>query len=150
MFLSTHEKQLDAKRRLLVPQEFRTAALQPFGEVESFSGVYCFAMKSQACIECGGAQFFERYQSLIEAEPFASPKRRLLEQHIYGGMSRLNFDPAGRITLPEAVCETYGIRDQVVLLGLRDRFQIWSPEAYAVHVAQTEAENTELFAELGI
>lgn len=150
MFLSTHEKQLDAKRRLLVPQEFRAAAQQPFSDIEAFSGVYCFALKSLACLECGGPQFFDRYRRLIEAEPFASPKRRLLEQHIYGGMVRLNFDPAGRITLPESVCDAYGIRDGVVLLGLSDRFQIWSPEAYAADVAKKEADNAALFAELGI
>ncbi|MFT4091758.1 MAG: division/cell wall cluster transcriptional repressor MraZ [Asticcacaulis sp.] len=134
----------------MVPQEFRTIAQQPFSDIEVFSGVYCFALKSQSCLECGGPQFFDRYRRLIEAEPFASPKRRMLEQHIYGGMVRLNFDPAGRITLPEAVCASYGISDKVVLLGLSDRFQIWSPEAFEVEVTSKAPDKAALFAELGI
>ena len=36
MFLSTYEKQLDGKRRLLIPQEFRTA------DNGAEHGVFCF------------------------------------------------------------------------------------------------------------
>jgi hypothetical protein len=36
VFLSTFEKQLDSKRRIVVPLEFRAAVAGPFG------GVFCF------------------------------------------------------------------------------------------------------------
>ena len=43
VFLSSHEKPIDAKRRLLVPQDFRAAALIPVPGIENFEGVYAFA-----------------------------------------------------------------------------------------------------------
>ncbi|ESQ79801.1 division/cell wall cluster transcriptional repressor MraZ [Asticcacaulis sp. YBE204] len=150
MFLSTHEKQLDAKRRLLVPQDFRAAALVPFEGIDSFDGVYCFAMKTLGCLECGGAEFFSHYKTLIDAQPFGSAARRGLEARIYSGMSRLSFDTAGRVTLPDALCEQFNIREAVLLTGLYDRFQIWNPDAYAAHLAQQDGDLSGLFAELGL
>ncbi|MFT3997416.1 MAG: division/cell wall cluster transcriptional repressor MraZ [Asticcacaulis sp.] len=150
MFLSTHEKQLDAKRRLLVPQDFRAAALMPFEGVESFDGLYAFALKSLGCIECGGGEFFSHYKKIVDAQPYGSPARRALEARIYGGMVRLSFDTAGRVTLPDALCEPFGLKEGVVLTGLYDRFQIWSPQTYAAHVAQQDEGLSDVFAEYGL
>lgn len=150
MFLSTHEKQLDAKRRLLVPQDFRVAAQIPYEGIETFKGVYGFAMETLGCVECGGAPFFSHYKHLIDARAFGSVERRALERRIYGGMSRLDFDTAGRVTLPDALCEQFGLKDTVLLVGLYDRFQIWNPQAYAAHTATQDAGLADVFAELGI
>jgi MraZ protein len=48
-------------------------------------------------------------------------------------MRQLPFDSAGRIVLPEGLCEEMGITDWVALVGLGDRFQIWSLDAYKAH-----------------
>jgi len=145
VFLSSHEKQLDSKRRLLVPQDFRAAALLPGKELEAFDGVYGFSAVEAECLECGGAAFFERYRALIERHPVGSPTRRALEHKVYGGMQRLNFDTAGRITLPESLCARFGLTADVVMVGLYDRFQVWSPKAYETYAAQQEALARDVF-----
>ncbi len=145
MFLSSHEKQLDSKRRLLVPQDFRAAALLPGETLEAFDGVYCFSAVEAECLECGGAAFFERYRALIERYPVGSPTRRALEHKVYGGMTRLNFDTAGRITLPESLCARFGLTSDVIMVGLYDRFQVWSPKAYDAYVAQQDALARDVF-----
>lgn len=150
MFLSTHEKQLDAKRRLLVPQDFRAAALVPFDGMDGFDGLYAFALKSLGCVECGGAQFFSHYKKIVDAQPFGSAPRRILEARIFGDMAKLNFDTAGRMTLPDTLCEQFGLKDAVLLVGLYDRFQIWNPDAYAAHLATQEAELSGVLTELGL
>jgi MraZ protein len=133
VFLSTFEKQLDSKRRIVVPQEFRAAA------AGSFDGVFCFPSIEADCLEGGGKALFDRYEGLIEELPFGDPIRSSLEFVVYGGMSQLAFDAAGRITLPEKLCEEFGITDWVVVVGLKDRFQIWDREAYR---ARREAEKS--------
>jgi hypothetical protein len=37
-------------------------------------------------------------------------------------------DKAGRICLPEGMARAAGIKDEAVLVGLLDRFEIWNPE----------------------
>ena len=142
MFLSTFEKQLDAKRRIVVPQEFRALAAGPF------DGVFCFPSIESDCIEGGGKPLFDRYLSVIEELEFGDPLRTALETSVLGGMAKLSFDTAGRITLPEALCEMFGLTDWVVVVGLGDRFQIWSREAFQTHRAASRDLAREGLAKL--
>ncbi len=138
MFLSSHGKQLDSKRRLLVPQDFRICALLPHEGVDPFEGLYCFAAINASCLECGGAAFFASYRDVINEYPPLSPTRKALEHRFYASMHRLGFDTAGRITLPEALCERFGLTGDVLLTGLGDSFQIWEPAAYATYADEQE------------
>jgi len=127
VFLSTFEKQLDQKRRIVVPADFRALASGPF------DGVFCFPSIEADCIEGGGLPLFNQYKSLIDELSFGDPLRSALETVVLGGMHRLSFDTAGRITLPEELCEAFGLKQDVVLVGLGDRFQIWERDAFRAH-----------------
>jgi MraZ protein len=130
VFLSTFEKQLDSKRRIVVPLDFRAAIAGPF------DGVFCFPSIEADCIEGGGKALFDQYKALIETDfAFGDPLRSALETSVYGGMNQLGFDTAGRITLPETLCEDFGLTDWVAVVGMGDRFQIWSRDAFRAHRA---------------
>ena len=123
MFISTFEKQLDSKRRIVAPQEFRAT-------VAPFDGLFCFPSIEAVCIEGGGRALFDAYAAVIDEFPFADPMRTALETSIMGGMVQLSFDTAGRVTLPEHLCEMFGLSDWVVIIGLGERFQIWGRDAF--------------------
>ncbi|HEY2658129.1 MAG TPA: division/cell wall cluster transcriptional repressor MraZ [Caulobacteraceae bacterium] len=124
MFLSTFEKPVDSKRRIVVPQEFRASVSGPF------DGVVCFPSIEADCIEGGGKALFDRYQNLINELEVGDPLRYDLEFTVLGGMAQLSFDTAGRVTLPDNLCQMFEITDQAVIVGLGDRFQIWRPEVF--------------------
>jgi len=124
MFLSTFEKQLDAKRRIVVPQDYRAALSGPQ------DGVFVFPSIRSNCIEGGGQQLFDRYGAMADELEFGDELRDSIERNVFGEMQRLSFDTAGRITLPEALCEQFGLTDWVAVVGMRDRFEIWERDAY--------------------
>jgi len=124
VFFSTFEKQLDAKRRIVVPAEFRAVVSGPF------DGVFCFPSVEADCIEGGGKALFDRNEALIAELDPGDPLRYALEFTLRGGMAKLSFDTAGRITLPEILCDQFGLTDWVTVVGLGDRFQVWSKAAY--------------------
>jgi MraZ protein len=128
VFLSTFEKQLDSKRRIVAPQDYRAA-------VAPFDGLFLFPSIEADCLEGGGPKLFEQYQSLIAELGFGDPLRTALETSVLGGMHKLSFDTAGRITLPDALCQEFGIDDWVAVVGMGERFQIWSREAFRTHRA---------------
>jgi MraZ protein len=142
VFLSTFEKQLDAKRRIVVPVEFRALTAGPF------DGVFCFPSFESDCIEGGGQTLFDRYKAVIEELEFGDPLRGALETSFYAGLNRLNYDVAGRITLPEAVCDMFGLTDWVTIVGLGDRFQIWNREAFQARRAEARAAAQAGLAEM--
>ncbi|MGI8839965.1 MAG: division/cell wall cluster transcriptional repressor MraZ [Caulobacteraceae bacterium] len=129
MFLSTVEKQLDAKRRIVLPADFRAEA------ASAFDGVFCYPSIAADCIEGGGQALFDTWLKVIEELAFGDPLRTALETSVLGGMARLSYDSAGRITLPEILCEAFGLKDWVSVVGIGDRFQIWPREAFQVHKA---------------
>lgn len=129
MFLSTFEKQLDSKRRIVVPVEFRAHLAGPF------EGVFCFPSIEFDCIEGGGRALFDRYGAMIDELQFGDPLRTALETSVRAGMHTLSFDSAGRITLPEALCNDMGLSDWVVIAGMGERFQIWDRDAFQAHRA---------------
>ncbi len=140
VFISTYEKQLDAKRRIVAPVEYRTA-------VAPFDGLFCFPSIEADCLEGGGKALFDSYAKLIDEFPFGDPTRTALETAIMGGMAQLSFDTAGRITLPESFCEMFGLTDWVTLVGLGDRFQIWPRAAFRDRARlQREAAQAGLLA----
>lgn len=119
VFLGTYEKQLDGKRRLLIPQEFRTA------DNGAEHGVFCFLAIGADCLEAGGDKLMAEYVARIEALPFGSAERDALEESFYAAQRPLAYDGGGRITLPESLCEDAGLGDDVVITGMGARFRIW-------------------------
>jgi len=133
VFLSTYEKQLDGKRRLLIPQEYRTA------DNGAEHGVFCFFSITADCLEAGGDRLMAEYVARIEALPFGSDRRTALEEVFYAGQRPLAYDGGGRITLPEGLCEEAGLGDDVVIVGLGPRFQIWDRARWNARKAERRA-----------
>ena len=118
-----------------MPHDFRATATGAASgaDAEKFEGVFCFPSIEADCLEGGGEALFKQYLSLIEELPFGDPLRSALETTVLGGHNRLAFDAAGRITLPEMLCEQFGLTDWVSVVGMGDRFQIWSKPAFEAH-----------------
>ena len=91
VFLSTFEKQLDAKRRIVVPQEFRAAVSAPF------DGVFCFPSIEADCLEGGGKALFDRYAALIEELPFQQ-HRSAAREAARAGLADLRAAQRSRLT----------------------------------------------------
>ena len=124
VFLSTYEKPLDAKRRFVVPADFRNI------EDGSHEELFVFPCLSEPCLEAGGVVLKKQYESLVAQLPFGHDSRKSLTLKVFAQSRTLTYDTAGRITLPEAMCARFGLRDEVVLVGMMDRILIWEPEAY--------------------
>jgi MraZ protein len=66
----------------------------------------------------------------IDAMPNSDPSKTVLKRFIGSESVQVATDKTGRICLPEGMTKTAGIKDEAVLVGLLDRFEIWNPERY--------------------
>jgi MraZ protein len=126
VFVSTIDRQMDSKRRIVLPAEFR-AAVGPAGSL------FCCPSIEADCIEGGGPDLLKTYDALINELPFGDPLRTALETNVRGGFAPLAWDPTGRVTLPETLCQQFGLTEWVSVVGMGERFQIWSREAFLAH-----------------
>ena len=75
----------------------------------------------------------------MEAMSFSDPQAESLRRYLGTNSDDVFLDKGGRICLPEAMAKRVGITGQAVLVGLLDRFQIWSPKNHASVTADDEA-----------
>jgi MraZ protein len=53
-----------------------------------------------------------------------------LKRFIGSESVQVTLDKVGRICLPEEMARAAGVKDEAVLVGLLDRFEIWNPARY--------------------
>ena len=66
----------------------------------------------------------------VDAMPNSDSNKVVLKRFIGSESVQVTLDKAGRICLPEKMARDAGLGGDAVLVGLLDRFEIWSPERY--------------------
>ncbi|MGD2132644.1 MAG: division/cell wall cluster transcriptional repressor MraZ [Maricaulaceae bacterium] len=130
MFLGTHVNGLDAKGRISAPADFRAVV-----RAEGLEGIYCWPSPDAACLVGCGEALMGRYKTMVDGMDLFDPMRDALAHSVFAGVRMLNFDANGRVSLPDHFIVHAGLDDQVAVVGLSDRFEIWSPAAYETHRA---------------
>jgi MraZ protein len=81
----------------------------------------------------------------IDAMPNGDPNKVVLKRFIGSESVQVTLDKAGRICLPDEMARAAAIKDEVVLVGLLDRFEIWNPTRYETVKATDAVMAAEAF-----
>ena len=122
---STYRHGVDEKRRVQIPAKWRPA--KPGVE---FTLILWPKSKEGPCLRVLPPQEMAELMRDIDAMPNDDPNKVVLKRFIGSESVQVALDKAGRICLPEEMARAAGIGDQAVLVGLLDRFEIWTPERY--------------------
>ncbi len=122
---SAYRHGVDEKRRLQIPSKWR-----PSEAGVEFTLIVWPKAKEGPCLRVLPPEQMSRLMKDIDAMPNSDPNKVVLKRFIGSESVQAPVDKAGRICLPEPMARAAGIGDEAVLVGLLDRFEIWSPEAY--------------------
>src|SRR5216110_3323760 len=122
---SIYRHGVDEKRRVQVPAKWRPAK----AGVE-FTLVLWPKSKEGPCLRVLPPQEMAELMKDIDAMPNSDPNKVVLKRFIGSESVQVAVDKAGRICVPEQMAKAADIKDQAVLVGLLDRFEIWSPARY--------------------
>jgi MraZ protein len=127
MLLGEYEHTIDDKNRLTLPAKFRQA----------MAGGVVLTRGLDACIEAypvdGWSQLVE--SNLSGLNPL-SRETRVLERFYYTGAIEAQPDKQGRVMLPPALIEHGGLGREVVVVGMRDRLEIWDRAAWRTQLKE--------------
>ena len=70
-------------------------------------------------------------------DPRAVDVVRTLQQKLVGSAAHLELDGNGRISLPSSHRNAVGIEKKAVLMGMGDKFELWSEQAHRALIQQT-------------
>lgn len=122
---SVYRHEVDEKRRLQIPAKWRPE--QPGIELMV---VLWRKDKEGPCLRVLPPEQRERLLRDIVAMPNDNPNKTVLKRVIGSDSVQVTLDKVGRITLPDEMVRAAGITNKAVLVGLLDRFEIWSPERH--------------------
>jgi MraZ protein len=121
---SLYRHGIDGKRRVQIPAKWRPA--EPGTEL---TVVLWPKAKEGPCLRVMPPDIMEKLMREIDAMPSSDPNKGVLKRFIGTGSVQVTLDKQGRICVPEEMAREAGIEadGQAVLVGLLDRFEIWSP-----------------------
>ena len=121
---SIYRHGVDDKRRVQIPAKWRPA--EPGTELTLMLWPKA---KEGPCLRVLPPQQLAKLMREVNAMPSDSNKV-VLKRFIGSESVQVTLDKAGRICLPEKMASDAGISEEAVLVGLLDRFEIWSSQRY--------------------
>jgi MraZ protein len=137
---SCYRHGVDEKRRVQIPAKWRP-------EEDGVELTMILWPKHQAgnCLRVLPPLEMAQLMADIDAMPNGDPNKVVLKRFIGSESVQVSLDKAGRICLPDEMAKAAGIKDEVMLVGLLDRFEIWNPTRYETVKATDAVMATEAF-----
>jgi MraZ protein len=126
--LGTHGYSLDPKGRVSLPQRFR----------EAFADGAWLTVGQDRCLYVFPRAEWERRSDEVAAFPLSDNDGRAYARLFFGSSDEAKVDSQGRVTIPQRLREVVGIRKDVVVLGVRDRMEIWDRDTFERYQAAFE------------
>jgi MraZ protein len=116
---------VDEKRRVQIPAKWR-----PDESGTELTLMLWPQHQAGTCLRVLPPTQMARMKADIDALPNDNPKKGVLKRFIGSESVQVTLDKVGRICLPEEMARAAGVKDEAVLVGLLDRFEIWNPARY--------------------
>ena len=140
MFLGQYERSLDDKGRLAIPPELRAGLGSGAVLTRSFDNCLCIYPAAR----------WEALARAVDDLPQTRYEARILARSLFGGAVPCEFDRQGRVAVPAFLREHAGLQNDVVIVGVYSRVEIWSREAWLGERQKIESEGSQLAEVLSI
>jgi MraZ protein len=129
VFKGTYQHRIDPKGRLPIPAAFRRA----LGDAPSV-----VATVLDQCLAVYPASEWARLEAQLAALPAFSKQVKALTRLLTSRAVDCEIDVQGRILLPPALRAAAGLARDAVVVGVLNRFEVWSPESWDAFVRESE------------
>ena len=127
MFYGEYEHAIDPKGRLIVPAKFREALTAH--EVSSL-----FLTRGlDGCLFLFPESEWHLVESRFKQIPFTKGEGRKFNRLFFSGAAEVTIDGLGRLLVPKSLKEFAEIKQQVVIVGVSNRMEIWSKEKWRAY-----------------
>jgi MraZ protein len=109
---------IDEKNRITIPARWRRGSAEEFIILPEATHQFLLVMSPEE---------FSRMSAAAEADSTVSARdRRVFFRQLHARAQHATADKQGRLVLPEDLCQKLGLKNEVVLVGGRGRFEIWN------------------------
>ena len=124
---------IDDKGRMAVPTAYRELVARACGN----RLVIAYNPFELGCLYLYPEQEWQRVRDAVNALPSTQRAHRNLQLKLVGAATPVELDGNGRISIPPSHRSAVGIEKKAVLLGMGDKFELWSEQAHHAQIRQT-------------
>ena len=128
---------LDDKGRLTIPTSYRELVADACGN----RLVVTYNPFETGCLWLFPHDEWEKVRDQVNALPGVKAVHRALQMKLVGAAAQVEPDNAARILLPASQRAAAGIEKKAVLLGMGNKFELWSEQAHLAKIRQTIGED---------
>lgn len=143
VLMGEYQHNIDAKGRLILPAKLRAELGEKFIATKGLD----------TCLFVYGREEWAILEKKLKQLPLAKPEARAFVRFFFAGAAEMECDKQGRILLPPNLREYAGLDKDVVIIGVSNRAEIWSKEAWEDYNGQlgpSVAQMAETLVDLGI
>lgn len=128
---------VDDKGRLAIPSAYR----EPIARACNNHLVIAYNPFEQGCLWMFPQPEWERVRDQVNALPSVKRVHRDLQLKLVGAATHVELDSAARVLLPASQRGAAGIEKKAVLLGMGNKFELWSEQAHLAKIRQSIGED---------
>ncbi len=128
MFLGTFKHKLDSKKRLMLPSKIASKLSVDVVISKGFDG----------CLELRSAEAFNTYANKLMSYSSNKRESRILVRQLLANAIDLRTDKVNRILIPDTLLAETNINNDVVIIGLGDKLEIWDETTYNQFKTETD------------
>lgn len=124
MFYGEYSHSLDKKGRVIVPAKFREVVK------EHFADKFYLTRGLDGCLFVFTEESWKSQERKFREMPFTQTEARKFNRLYFSGACETLCDKQGRILIPEYLLRHAQIKEDVVMIGVSDRIEIWAKEKW--------------------
>lgn len=139
MLLGEYVHLLDSKRRLSLPSKFRKELGRKVVVTRGLDN----------CLFLYSLREWEKISERLGGLSFAQADTRGFNRFMLSGAIESDVDKAGRILIPDFLCDFAGLSEKVVVAGIHNRVEIWNERAWSGYKRRIEKQADQMAEKLG-
>ncbi|MBI4431585.1 MAG: division/cell wall cluster transcriptional repressor MraZ [Candidatus Omnitrophica bacterium] len=140
MFYGEYEHALDAKDRVIIPAKFREVFKEQYAEK------FYMTRGLDRCLFLFIEEEWRIQEKKLKLLSFTREQARAFNRLFFSGASEVTCDKQGRILIPQYLKKYAGINEQVMIIGVTNRVEIWDKNTWG-NFSQKHLGSYETLAE---
>jgi len=120
VFTGEFQHSLDAKGRVIMPARLR----------EGLGERFVVTRGLDQCLFAYPMEEWTRLEQKMKQLPFTKGDYRAFARLFFSGAMEVEADKQGRILIPQNLRDHAGIEKEVMIIGVSDRVEVWSEQAW--------------------
>jgi len=144
VYFGEYRGKLDSQGRLVIPAKLRSVLCA--GKNRAVYIVRGF----EKCFFLFSEKTWQQESEKLGQLPLTRSKARAFSRFFFSGVYQSKIDRQGRVLIPELLLNHAGIQDKVVVVGVGNKIEVWSEEAWDGYFTETAPMASEIADQLDL